>query len=98
MESVKEIADHVRRENVIQQGEIEPMDVDSDQEEAEGPDSTMGLSEMMELCAKLEKVSLKSTASCSLKVVQTLRRSRAKLSRESFLNAKQATLDSYFKK
>ena len=97
-ESDEDIVDAVRREEAITRGEI--IEVDSDDEDDPGhqvdDDADIGVTEMMALCQRLEKASLKGGTSNALSynVSQVLRRFRVELSRVQIQNAKQVTLTS----
>jgi hypothetical protein len=97
--SDEDIVDTVRREEAISRGEIVEVESESDDEDDPGhqdDDADMGITEMIALCQRLEKASLKGGTSNSLSynVSQVLRRFRVELSRVQMQNAKQVTLTS----
>jgi hypothetical protein len=92
---VTQVVDKVCYEEGVKNGEIVEIDSDSDDEEEEEEIST---AEIIQMCKKLEQVSLGTAAENAYHVSQGLRAFRMQLQRIQNANAKQVTLETFWKK
>ncbi|KAG1847026.1 hypothetical protein DFJ58DRAFT_730355 [Suillus subalutaceus] len=89
------IADEVRHEIAVANGEIVGINSDDESEE-DGPSFTR--TELLNLCQQLETGCMQhGDPQFSLNLSSQLRLFRARLRREELLNAKQTSIDRYFK-
>jgi hypothetical protein len=86
-----DIVAYVRHEEAVARGEVIEVD-DSDDEEESSPE--MGSTDVLKLCATLEKVCLtKGDPTQSMELSQALWVFRGHLQREELFNARQTTLE-----
>ncbi|KAG2063979.1 hypothetical protein BDR04DRAFT_1146104 [Suillus decipiens] len=89
------IADEVRREIAVANGEV--IEIDSD-DESEEDEPSFTHTEILKLCQQLETGCMQhGDPQFSLNLSSQLRIFRAQLRREELLNAKQTSIDCYFK-
>ncbi|KAG1848689.1 hypothetical protein F4604DRAFT_1935290 [Suillus subluteus] len=89
------IADKVRHEIAVANGEVVEIDSDDESEE-DGPSFTR--MELLDLCQQLETGCMQhGDPQLSLNLSSQLRLFCARLRREELLNAKQTSIDCYFK-
>ena len=92
----KAIADKVRHEVAVKNGDAADIDSDDDAEGDDGPSFTR--TQLLDLCQQLEIGCMQhGDPQSALHLSSELRIFRAKLRREELLNAKQTSIDSYFK-